>query len=78
MKNPYLGVITLFLVGCLWLGYIYIENQKYKDIADCQEKWVALYLQVNDPLKLGNGAWTSVCDTISTHKLKGFFAPVNN
>ncbi len=63
-------VITLFLIGfligILYLGYAYIENQKYIAFVECHEKEI-LAPTVNDINQGTIGTWYDLCNVIFNH-----------
>ena len=60
MDNKLLIIISIFLIGFLYLGYQYTENQKYESWRECYVS----YLSSTSP----DQRFISVCSAMLTHR----------
>lgn len=71
MEKAYykLAMITVFLLGMLYLGYTYVNDSRYNAWASCWE-WIDSHDTVNPN-------WIPICDAIITHHFSPVIAPTN-
>lgn len=68
MKKIYFFIVILFVVGILYIGNSYVENEKYNDLSICYERLMD-HSTIVDP------GWRNVCGPITSHGDSAFQPP---
>jgi hypothetical protein len=67
-------ILSIFLLGVLYLGYTYITDQRYEAFSKCYQE-EAIHDNNGDVVSIDN--YESLCDLILTHNIAPAFTPVN-